>query len=243
MANIIKIKRSNTSGHVPSSLVDGEIAINQKDKLLFYRDDAGVIRYINLDNPVPDADATTKGKSKLYTGIGTATDGGMTQAAIKSYAEGNFKKYVYRGVQVGQVIGTVSETEVLKIPIPAGTYSQTDVMRLVFQITKTNGAQTVVRVKFSTDGVLPSGTTNQIATYTAAATTSAALFQRVINITSGLTAISIVLATTSVLNDHALSTNGSVVPFNASVLNYLHISYTQSSAADTSQVFNVELTN
>ena len=44
MANLIKIKRSTTAGVTPSSLADGEIAINQADKLLFFKDSLGVIR-------------------------------------------------------------------------------------------------------------------------------------------------------------------------------------------------------
>lgn len=48
MSNYVKIKRSNTPGVVPTSLVDGEIAINQADKKLFYRDDAGVVQTFNL---------------------------------------------------------------------------------------------------------------------------------------------------------------------------------------------------
>ncbi len=48
MANIIKIKRSNTPGVVPATLEDGELAINQADKILFYKDNLGVIRSLNL---------------------------------------------------------------------------------------------------------------------------------------------------------------------------------------------------
>lgn len=50
MTNIIKIKRSSTSGVIPNNLEDGELAINQADKILFYKDNIGVIRSFNLNN-------------------------------------------------------------------------------------------------------------------------------------------------------------------------------------------------
>ena len=51
MPNIIKIKRSSSTGIVPTTLQDGELAINQADKLLFYKDNLGVIRSFSLLAP------------------------------------------------------------------------------------------------------------------------------------------------------------------------------------------------
>jgi hypothetical protein len=48
MPNPIKIKRSNSGGVVPATLVDGEIAINQADKKLFYRDSSAVVQSFSL---------------------------------------------------------------------------------------------------------------------------------------------------------------------------------------------------
>jgi hypothetical protein len=47
MANTLKIKRSNTTASVPV-LVDGEIAINQRDGKLFYRNHLGVVQEFSL---------------------------------------------------------------------------------------------------------------------------------------------------------------------------------------------------
>ena len=44
----IKIVWSNTTGFVPTSLSNGQIAINQKDKKLFYPDENGVIQEFSL---------------------------------------------------------------------------------------------------------------------------------------------------------------------------------------------------
>jgi hypothetical protein len=48
MPNIVKIKSSNTTATVPASLVNGEIAINQRDKILFYRNELGIIQSFSL---------------------------------------------------------------------------------------------------------------------------------------------------------------------------------------------------
>ena len=44
----IQIKKSNTALAVPLSLLEGELAINQKDKKLFYRNDLGQIQTADL---------------------------------------------------------------------------------------------------------------------------------------------------------------------------------------------------
>lgn len=48
MANIVKILWSKLTGHVPSLLVDGQIAINQKDKKIFYPDETGAVQEFSL---------------------------------------------------------------------------------------------------------------------------------------------------------------------------------------------------
>lgn len=48
MPNIVKILWSKVLGNVPSLLVDGQIAINQRDRRLFYPDGNGVIQSYSL---------------------------------------------------------------------------------------------------------------------------------------------------------------------------------------------------
>jgi hypothetical protein len=43
MSNTVRILRSTTAGNVPSSLVSGQIAINESDGRLFFRSAAGVV--------------------------------------------------------------------------------------------------------------------------------------------------------------------------------------------------------
>jgi hypothetical protein len=55
MANLIQIKRSSTPGNVPASLLDGELAINEVDEVLFYKNAAGQIRKMALPSASMDA--------------------------------------------------------------------------------------------------------------------------------------------------------------------------------------------
>lgn len=52
MANTVKIKNSATLGTSPSGLVAGEIAINIKDKKLFFLNELGVLQSFDLVAPV-----------------------------------------------------------------------------------------------------------------------------------------------------------------------------------------------
>jgi len=48
MAVSLRIKKSTTAGNVPASLDIGEIAVNEADELLFYRDSAGEVQAHDL---------------------------------------------------------------------------------------------------------------------------------------------------------------------------------------------------
>lgn len=61
MSNIIKIKRSQTTGVLPESLEDGEIFINQKDRVIAYKDDVGVIRTLDLKIKITSGTAAPTG--------------------------------------------------------------------------------------------------------------------------------------------------------------------------------------
>ncbi len=49
MANTIKIKKSSVTGVIPTGLVLGELAINIKDKKLFYLNDLGILQIFDLN--------------------------------------------------------------------------------------------------------------------------------------------------------------------------------------------------
>lgn len=76
MANPIQLKRSTTAGNTPSSLAQGEVAINIPDRLAFVADGGGTVRQFNLTS---DAEKVASGaiatalNGKLSTAGGTIT--------------------------------------------------------------------------------------------------------------------------------------------------------------------------
>ena len=114
MANIVKILWSKITGHVPSALVDGQIAINQKDKKLFYPDENGVVQessLISLDSPT-------------FTGTPTATTAtpgtNTTQLATTAFVLAN------AGAPVDTSDFALSEGTIIHYPVAtttAGTFS------------------------------------------------------------------------------------------------------------------------
>lgn len=108
MANLIKIKRSSTPGGVPSSLSDGEIAINQADKILFFKDSGGTIRSQKIGFTV-----ISPGQQVYSSGItwsGTTAPSGATTHTYNWQQVGNLVtlqiclSYATAGSAVGSVV-------------------------------------------------------------------------------------------------------------------------------------------
>ena len=55
MANVIEIKNSSQAGNVPEGLVAGELAINIKDKKLYFINDLGALQNFDLTMPINTA--------------------------------------------------------------------------------------------------------------------------------------------------------------------------------------------
>lgn len=110
MANPIKIKRSNTPGAVPSSLLDGEICINQADKILFYRNSAGVVQSFNLAGASPSSRTVlTVGSAFASTVVNRVSVTGMSFAvtAGKKYEIKLIGSYQSVALTTGGSIGFV----------------------------------------------------------------------------------------------------------------------------------------
>jgi len=69
MANIVKILWSKLTGHVPSSLVDGQIAINQKDKKIFYPDETGAVQEFSLVSSGTSSNVLSNQKLSNWTKV------------------------------------------------------------------------------------------------------------------------------------------------------------------------------
>jgi hypothetical protein len=65
--SIVKILRSTVTGHVPAALVSGQIAINEADGVLFWRDGAGTVKSLNLLSLVSTTAAPGDNSTKVAT--------------------------------------------------------------------------------------------------------------------------------------------------------------------------------
>jgi hypothetical protein len=64
---VVKILRSTVAGHVPASLVSGQIAINEADGNLFWCDASGAVRSLNLLSLVSTTPAAGDNSTKVAT--------------------------------------------------------------------------------------------------------------------------------------------------------------------------------
>jgi len=92
MANVIKILRSTTPSAVPSALASGQIAINEADGKIFYRNGFGVVTSFSPAATIADGYAYDCG---AYSAIAPAVPTGLTvtpstgQAALSWVAPAN----------------------------------------------------------------------------------------------------------------------------------------------------------
>ena len=143
------------------------------------------------------------------------------------------------------VTRTTSETEVLRIEIPANSLSASDVLRMPYlPISKLGSVIVQIRIKLSTSPTMPSGTTDQIAQYLNPPVTSKYIgMTRTYKIYDGqiwgftFTENGITDITTNVNN--GLSSK----PFNRSETNYLYVSLKLGDSADQARLEGIQLTN
>jgi hypothetical protein len=132
------------------------------------------------------------------------------------------------------VTGTLTETEILKITIPANTMTTTDLLniqRLTYVRVGASSTATM-RVKLSTSSTMPATITDQIALYTITASTQIANFVRGFWQTGGN--IAGFANNTTLLNDGVATGGGvSTKAFDPTVTNYLYVSITLGNIGDS----------
>lgn len=109
MANTVRILRSTTAGNTPASLVSGQIAINESDGKLFYRNGSGAVTALPTGSSLVSYATTASFPA-------TGTSGTLVLASDSSKVY-RWESTVY--VEVGSVATSVSASD-----IATGTLSQ-----------------------------------------------------------------------------------------------------------------------
>jgi len=122
----VRIKRSNTSGAVPASLADGELAVNQNDGKLFFRTTAGGVA--SLTYSLPTASSSVLGGVKIGSGI--SIDGNGVISAAASYTLPSATTAALGGIIVGTGLGVTSGTLSVLYGTGSGTACQGNDSRL-----------------------------------------------------------------------------------------------------------------
>ncbi len=170
------------------------------------------------------------------------------KASLKAYFD---EKYTPKGLNIkittpsSYVTGTLTETEVLKIEIPANTLSASDAIKIplaLFKKLNTNGNWTI-RYKMSTSATMPSGSTDQIAISPAA--TAA-------NLTIGMIKTYFIdsgnIKGTNFTNAAYTDNNASAgaiseKPFDRTVTNYFYVSIQLGSTSDQARLEALQINN
>ncbi len=145
--------------------------------------------------------------------------------------------------QSSAVTGTVAETQVLKVTIPANSLTLNEIINIPLIImTKTGTAGTCeIRVKISTSSTMPSGNTDAIARYSSSASNLFAKMQRDFIIDNGT--IKVYPLSSNTIDNTTSSVAILTKAFDPTIVNYLYVSLQQSAAGDSSILQGFYLTN
>ena len=143
------------------------------------------------------------------------------------------------------VTGTLAETEVLRIEIPANSLSDSDVLRIPFLMINKLGTNGTIQIKgrMSTSTTMPSGLTDQLfQTAVVTATNQFICLDRLFIIDDGK-----LKGFPNVIPSYTSSTISSNLilqkPFDRTVTNYLYLSVALSNTADKARIEGMQLTN
>jgi hypothetical protein len=138
--------------------------------------------------------------------------------------------------------GSLQEVEVLRLEIPPYTFSENDMLKIPTLIIQKAGVVNSysIRVKISTSETMPSTTTDMVALYNGAPTTTQVNMSRTWFLSGGVLRG---FGTSNNVTDGIGSTTQLNVPFNNAITNYLYISIDSAGIQDTQTLVGFQLTN
>lgn len=206
-----------------------------------YRGDRGKIAYDHSQVP----------HDKTLVGLGNVDNTSDLNKPISTATQNALNLKADKGLNIkittpsNWVTGTTSETEVLRIEIPANSLSASDVLRIPFLMINKVGTNGTIQIKgrMSTSPTMPSGTTDQLfQTAIVGATNQYVGLDRSFVIDGGKLKGFPHGNTSYSSSGVGLNTIASK-PFDRTVTNYLYVSIILANTADQARLEGMQLTN
>ena len=172
----------------------------------------------------------------------------LAQIASRTWVSANFASKFFSHkltTPTEYVTGTVSETEVYRLPLPPGSFNPVDVLKIPLMLIKKLGTNGTVQVrgKMSTSPTMPTGTTDLLFQTPVAASGSQTLGIIKTFFIDGGNIKGTPFTNNAYIDNGVQAGVISEKPFDIAVTNYLYLSVLNGSAADKTRLEGFQLTN
>ena len=187
----------------------------------------------------PDATPTVKGIAKLYTSLGSNTDGAVDQNTVNSALSAKANAPLIDTVSSSALTGVTTEGILKSYLIPANTYTSSEILNFANDLYKTGTAGTVTSRLYT-------NTTNSLSGASLLATNISTAGNRKVPLRRQLVLkngnIEVLVATQSLPDDNLnSSTVASLIAFNPAVDNYFITTAQNASTGDSTLQNNFKL--
>jgi len=184
----------------------------------------------DITNP-PDATPTVKGIAKLYTSLGSNTDGAVDQNTVNTALALKANAPLIDTVSSSALTGVTTEGILKSYLIPANTYTSSEILNFANDLYKTGTAGTVTSRLYTNTSASLSGA-SLLATSISTTGNRKIPLRRQLVLKGGN--IEVLLATSSIADDNVNSSSpATIVPFNTAVDNYFITTAQNASAGDS----------
>ena len=188
---------------------------------------------------IPDATPTVKGIAKLYTSLGSNTDGAVDQNTVNTALSAKANAPLIDTVSSSALTGVTTEGILKSYLIPANTYSASEILNFANDLYKTGTAGTVTSRLYTNTSASLSGA-SLLATSISTTGNRKIPLRRQIVLKGGN--IEVLLATSSTPDDNVNSSSpATIVTFNPAIDNYFITTAQNANAGDSTLQNNFKL--
>jgi len=212
--------------------------ITEERDVQFPDKDGTIAMLDDIINP-PDATPTVKGIAKLYTSLGSNTDGAVDQNTVNTALSAKANAPLIDTVSSSALTGVTTEGILKSYLIPANTYSASEILNFANDLYKTGTAGTVTSRLYTNTTASLSGASLLATTISTAGNRKVPLRRQLVLKDGNIEVLS---ATASTPDDNVNSSSpATIVTFNPAVDNYFITTAQNASAGDSTLQNNFKL--